>query len=112
MDADYCIAVVPSPTKSRVFTLDDISAATQNFSQKIGRGGFGWVFFGQLPEGKEIAVKVLSLFSTQGVNQFLNEVILIFINIQFGFIKKFIVLINCFLFFILMEIILCTPIFK
>jgi len=32
------------------------------------------VFFGQLPEGKEIAVKVLSLFSKQGVHHFQNEV--------------------------------------
>jgi len=34
------------------------------------------VFFGKLPKGKEIAVKVLSLFSHQGVDEFLNEVML------------------------------------
>lgn len=75
MDAEYSIVMVPNPTKSRAFSLDDISAATQNFSQKIGRGGFGWVYFGQLPEGADIAVKVLSLFSNQGAKEFLNEVI-------------------------------------
>jgi len=32
------------------------------------------VFFGKLPDGKDIAVKVLSLFSQQGVQEFLNEV--------------------------------------
>jgi hypothetical protein len=52
-------------------------AATQQFSGSIGKGGFGSVFFGKLPEGNNIAVKVLSLFSTQGVDQFLNEVFLI-----------------------------------
>ena len=74
MDADYSIAMVPNPTNSHIFTIDDISASTQNFSQKIGRGGFGWVFFGQLPEGKEIAVKVPSSFSRQGIHEFMNEV--------------------------------------
>lgn len=74
VDPEYSMIMVPNPTKSRAFSLDDISAATQNFSQKIGRGGFGWVFLGQLPEGTDIAVKVLSLFSNQGANEFLNEV--------------------------------------
>jgi hypothetical protein len=68
--------MVPNPTKSRAFTLDEMIAATQNFSREIGRGGFGSVFFGKLPEGKVIAVKVLSLFSRQGIHEFLNEVIL------------------------------------
>jgi hypothetical protein len=74
--ADYSKITVPNTTKSRAFTLDEMIAATQNFSREIGRGGFGSVFFGKLPEGKEIAVKVLSLFSRQGVHEFMNEVIL------------------------------------
>lgn len=32
------------------------------------------MFFGKLPEGKDIAVKVLSLFSKQGAQEILNEV--------------------------------------
>jgi hypothetical protein len=72
--------MVPNSAKACAFTLDQMKTATQNFSGKIGKGGFGSVFFGKLPEGKEIAVKVLSLFSTQGVHQFLNEVILRFLN--------------------------------
>jgi hypothetical protein len=71
---DYSMIMVPNPTKSRAFTLDEMIAATQNFSREIGRGGFGSVFFGELPEGKVIAVKVLSLFSRQGIHEFLNEV--------------------------------------
>jgi hypothetical protein len=70
------MVVVPNSTKSRAFTLDEMIAATQTFSQEIGRGGFGSVFLGKLPEGKYIAVKVLSQFSQQGVQEFLNEVIL------------------------------------
>eukprot|EP00253_Pinus_taeda_P028796 PITA_28796 len=61
-------------SNARAFTLDEMIAATQNFRREIGRGGFGSVFFGKLPEGKVIAVKVLSLFSRQGIQEFLNEV--------------------------------------
>jgi hypothetical protein len=68
--------LVPDRPISRAFTLEEIMASTQNFSVKIGQGGFGSVFFGKLQEGKEIAVKVLSSFSEQGVYQFQNEVIL------------------------------------
>jgi serine/threonine protein kinase len=74
VDQDYSMITVPNPTKSCAFSLSEMISATENFSQKIGQGGFGSVFFGQLPEGKDIAVKVLSLFSNHGVHQFLNEV--------------------------------------
>eukprot|EP00253_Pinus_taeda_P001342 PITA_01342 len=71
---DYSMVTVPNSTKSRSFTLDEMITATQGFSQEIGRGGFGSVFLGKLPEGKYIAVKLLSQFSQQGVQEFLNEV--------------------------------------
>ena len=74
------MTMVLKAAKSRAFTLDEVKVATENFSKKIGQGGFGSVFFGKLPEGKEIAVKVLSLFSKQGAQEFLNEVILRFLN--------------------------------
>ena len=72
--------MVPNSTKSRAFTLVEIRESTQNFNQKIGQGGFGSVFFGKLREGRDIAVKVLSSFSIEGVHQFQNEVILRFLN--------------------------------
>eukprot|EP00253_Pinus_taeda_P005299 PITA_05299 len=74
LSRDDSIVVVPNPTKCHVFTLGEMIAATQNFSREIGRGGFGSVFLGKLPQGKDIAVKVLAQFSQQGVNEFLNEV--------------------------------------
>lgn len=56
-----------------------ISAATDEFSfaSKIGEGGFGSVYKGVLPNGKEVAVKRLSKDSGQGLHEFKNEVILI-----------------------------------
>lgn len=74
--ADYSIILVPNPSKSRAFTLEEMMTSTENFSFKIGQGGFGSVFWGKLQDGKQIAVKVLSLFSKQGYLEFLNEVIL------------------------------------
>ncbi|GMP75330.1 hypothetical protein CsSME_00032464 [Camellia sinensis var. sinensis] len=59
--------------------LDLIYAATKHFSEenKLGQGGFGPVYKGILPDGKEIAVKRLSRASGQGLQEFKNEVTLI-----------------------------------
>ncbi|XP_022753955.1 G-type lectin S-receptor-like serine/threonine-protein kinase At4g27290 [Durio zibethinus] len=62
-----------------LFDLASIVAATNSFSQEnlIGIGGFGPVYKGILPTGKEIAVKRLSKNSGQGAEEFRNEVVLI-----------------------------------
>ncbi|XP_058092176.1 cysteine-rich receptor-like protein kinase 10 [Magnolia sinica] len=59
--------------------LVTIQFATNNFleANKLGQGGFGPVYKGVLPDGKEIAVKRLSRSSGQGLDEFKNEVILI-----------------------------------
>ncbi|KAM4101969.1 hypothetical protein ACB094_05G186800 [Castanea mollissima] len=61
------------------FNLSTIHIATNNFFDvnKLGEGGFGPVYKGKLINGKEIAVKRLSLKSKQGLEEFKNEVILI-----------------------------------
>ncbi|KAL8131838.1 hypothetical protein AgCh_007667 [Apium graveolens] len=58
------------------FSLRHIKAATGNFdhANKIGEGGFGPVYKGILPDGKEIAVKQLSSKSKQGNREFVNEI--------------------------------------
>ncbi|KAL5579248.1 hypothetical protein UlMin_011690 [Ulmus minor] len=61
------------------FSLDLIVVATNNFCSinKIGEGGFGLVYKGILSNGQEIAVKRLSKYSEQGLEQFKTEVVLI-----------------------------------
>ncbi|KDP38978.1 hypothetical protein JCGZ_00735 [Jatropha curcas] len=62
-----------------LFDFSTIATATDNFSDynKLGEGGFGPVYKGTLNDGHEIAVKRLSKDSTQGLDEFKNEVILI-----------------------------------
>eukprot|EP00253_Pinus_taeda_P034567 PITA_34567 len=61
------------------FTMEELIAATENFhdNNKLGEGGFGAVYKGTAEDGKEIAVKKLSLKSLQGKKEFLNEVKLV-----------------------------------
>ncbi|KAL8506713.1 hypothetical protein ACS0TY_017564 [Phlomoides rotata] len=61
------------------YNVDAILSATDNFSDanKLGQGGFGPVYKGKFPGGQEFAVKRLSSCSGQGIEEFLNEVVLI-----------------------------------
>ncbi|XP_021293937.1 probable LRR receptor-like serine/threonine-protein kinase RFK1 isoform X1 [Herrania umbratica] len=61
---------------SGTFSLKQIKVATDDFNSanKIGEGGFGPVYKGQLPDGTKIAVKQLSSKSRQGNREFLNEI--------------------------------------
>ncbi|XP_028764706.1 probable LRR receptor-like serine/threonine-protein kinase RFK1 [Neltuma alba] len=65
--------------QSGTFSVKQLRAATNDFSydNKIGEGGFGPVYKGQLPDGTVIAVKQLSSMSRQGNREFLNEIGLI-----------------------------------
>ncbi|XP_074264916.1 cysteine-rich receptor-like protein kinase 5 isoform X2 [Silene latifolia] len=65
--------------ESLQYGLKDLQAATNNFSKdnKIGRGGFGIVYKGVLPNGQEIAVKRLSNGSGQGDKEFQTEVVVL-----------------------------------
>ncbi|XP_066321280.1 cold-responsive protein kinase 1-like isoform X2 [Miscanthus floridulus] len=70
---------VPGGTNITKYTYKELVRATDNFNQsnKIGEGGFGSVYKGQLRNGTIIAVKVLSTESRQGVREFLNELVAI-----------------------------------
>ncbi|KAI8534434.1 hypothetical protein RHMOL_Rhmol10G0089300 [Rhododendron molle] len=62
--------------RSLLYDLEVLVAATDNFSpaNRIGGGGFGSVYRGKILGGEEIAVKKLKAGSTQGIEEFSNEV--------------------------------------
>ncbi|KAB1223057.1 hypothetical protein CJ030_MR2G022340 [Morella rubra] len=62
-----------------VFSLEELASATNNFheSNKLGQGGFGPVYRGKLLDGQEIAAKRLARSSGQGLQGFMNEVVVI-----------------------------------
>ncbi|XP_030439807.1 G-type lectin S-receptor-like serine/threonine-protein kinase At1g11330 [Syzygium oleosum] len=61
------------------YKIEELAAATGNFGEanKLGRGGFGPVYKGRLPNGQEIAIKRLSRASGQGQQEFMNEMMVI-----------------------------------
>ncbi|KAM0952316.1 putative protein kinase RLK-Pelle-DLSV family [Dioscorea sansibarensis] len=65
--------------ESILFDLSTLRDATANFSNenKLGEGGFGAVYKGILPDGREIAVKRLSSGSGQGIGELKNELVLV-----------------------------------
>ncbi|XP_068669525.1 cysteine-rich receptor-like protein kinase 10 isoform X2 [Aristolochia californica] len=62
-----------------LYDLGTLRSATGNFSDenKLGQGGFGPVYKGKLSNGQEVAVKMLSRSSGQGIQELKNEVILL-----------------------------------
>ncbi|KAG0620734.1 hypothetical protein M758_4G239000 [Ceratodon purpureus] len=60
----------------RIFSLRELHSATNNFNydNKLGEGGFGSVYWGQLASGDQIAVKRLRALSTRGETEFAVEV--------------------------------------
>ncbi|GKV23371.1 hypothetical protein SLEP1_g33106 [Rubroshorea leprosula] len=59
VDEDYLGHISGTPTR---FSYEELKVATNNFSNKLGKGGFGCVFQGTLPSGVQIAVKCLDGF--------------------------------------------------
>lgn len=66
----------PKLKSTRVYSLQELKLATNNFSgdNEIGSGGYGKVYKGILPVGREmVAVKQAKKESKQGVSEFKNE---------------------------------------
>ncbi|KAL4289667.1 hypothetical protein GQ457_14G005450 [Hibiscus cannabinus] len=55
------------------YTYRELCKATKNFSIKVGQGGFGSVYQGELPDGTQLAVKKLESIG-QGKKEFRAEV--------------------------------------
>lgn len=61
-------------SRGRKFSYTDILNITDNFKTVIGEGGFGKVYVGNLHDGTQVAVKLLSPLSNQGDSEFQAEV--------------------------------------
>lgn len=64
----------------RTYSYEELSIATENFSQSklLGAGGFGSVYWGRLSEdGSPVAVKCIAENSTQGAREYEAEVTII-----------------------------------
>ncbi|KAF8666991.1 hypothetical protein HU200_053160 [Digitaria exilis] len=61
------------------FDLSTLRVATNHFaeSKMLGKGGFGMVYKGVLPDGQEIAVKRLCQSSRQGIGELKSELVLV-----------------------------------
>jgi hypothetical protein len=53
-------------SKNQPFTYTEIVSITNNFQTIIREGGFGKVYLGNLNDGRQVAVKLLSQSSRQG----------------------------------------------
>lgn len=68
-----------SEDQLHLYGYETLANATNTFhvENKLGKGGFGSVYKGKLIDGQEIAVKRLSNSSSQGIEEFKNEVVVI-----------------------------------
>lgn len=64
----------PFQWESQQFTYKELVSITKNFERAIGKGGFGTVYYGELGDGTQVAVKLRSESSMQGTKEFLAEV--------------------------------------
>ncbi|XP_021667471.2 probable LRR receptor-like serine/threonine-protein kinase At1g67720 isoform X2 [Hevea brasiliensis] len=62
---------------SYYISFSELEEATKNFSKKIGKGSFGTVYYGQMKDGKEVAVKIMADSSSSLTQQFVTEVSLL-----------------------------------
>ncbi|XP_029125056.1 wall-associated receptor kinase 2 [Cajanus cajan] len=68
-----------SSERAKIFTARELVKATENFheSRIIGRGGYGTVYKGILPNDQVVAIKKSKLVDHSQIEQFINEVVVL-----------------------------------
>ncbi|RWR79327.1 putative wall-associated receptor kinase-like protein 16 [Cinnamomum micranthum f. kanehirae] len=69
--------ISPWTTESfKIFTTEELERATESYSvgRIIGRGGYGVVYKGTLPDNRTIAIKKSKTIDASQIEQFINEV--------------------------------------
>eukprot|EP00257_Ricinus_communis_P020351 XP_015579559.2 PR5-like receptor kinase [Ricinus communis] len=61
------------PMAMERYKYTEVKKMTQSFKDKLGQGGYGGVFKGKLPDGRDVAVKILKESKGNG-EEFINEV--------------------------------------
>ncbi|KAE8100175.1 hypothetical protein FH972_018100 [Carpinus fangiana] len=73
------LGVARGSSWAKIFTFEELKVATKNYKESriIGRGGFGTVYKGFLPNNTIVAIKKSKTVDLDQVDQFINEIVLL-----------------------------------